>query len=274
MSYLLLLRTGFILASITGSISAFTQSLNPFVVGTVAPGDSIVIYYDVTINASCGCIEISNQGTISGANFSSFVTDDPKTGTPNDPTITRLNLFPLPASLLAFKGRLSNSSVALEWEVEEHNIGSYEIERSGTTASFTKIATVASAGNGRRSYTAIDPAPFAGTNFYRLKMIETDGSFKYSAVIAVNTGLTQPSVIAFPNPVVGGNLTLRLNNLPQDEYVLEVFSPVGQLVFKKQVVHQGGSSLVNVQLPPAHTGVMSVQLRGKKASYRQRLLFY
>src|SRR3954471_9981319 len=80
------------------SSAAFAQ-LNPLTIGTLHPGDSIVVYYDITINTGCSCTQISNQGTVTGSNFSTFVTNDPDTGPANDPTITLLNLFPLPVSL-------------------------------------------------------------------------------------------------------------------------------------------------------------------------------
>jgi len=75
------------------SNTVFSQ-LNPLTVGTVSPGDSIVIYYDVTINTGCGCTQVSNQGTVSGSNFITLVTDDPDTGPASDPTISPL-LTPL-----------------------------------------------------------------------------------------------------------------------------------------------------------------------------------
>lgn len=59
-------------------------------IGTLPPGKSIVITYDVTVNANLPAdrTSVSQQGTVSGGNFTSAVTDDPDTGTPNDPTVT------------------------------------------------------------------------------------------------------------------------------------------------------------------------------------------
>ncbi|MBL0023850.1 MAG: SprB repeat-containing protein [Saprospiraceae bacterium] len=65
---------------------AFSQ----FTVGTIPKGDSIIIRHDVTIIASppSGTNHIAAQWTIMGSNFTSFVSDDPKTGTPFDSTFT------------------------------------------------------------------------------------------------------------------------------------------------------------------------------------------
>ncbi len=62
-------------------------------VGTLQPGESVTITYDVTINSplSIAVTQISSQGTVSGSNFSTVNTDDPETNTANDATITPLS---------------------------------------------------------------------------------------------------------------------------------------------------------------------------------------
>lgn len=59
---------------------------NPQSIGTIPLGDSVILVYDVTINNGAG--NISNQGTISGTGFTTFNTNDPKTGTAGDATVT------------------------------------------------------------------------------------------------------------------------------------------------------------------------------------------
>src|SRR5262245_9843756 len=63
-------------------------------IGTLAPGQSVTITYDVTIDTpiSPGVTTISSQGTISGSNFSTVSTDDPETPAANDPTVTTLSV--------------------------------------------------------------------------------------------------------------------------------------------------------------------------------------
>jgi hypothetical protein len=66
-----------------------TVSVN---IGTLRQGDSVTITFSVTIdNPYGGGPNISNQGTVSGSNFSNVLTNDPGTGAPNDPTLTPVN---------------------------------------------------------------------------------------------------------------------------------------------------------------------------------------
>ena len=60
-------------------------------IGTLPAGESVTITFKVTINnplSPTNATQVANQGTVSGSNFGSIVTDDPDTGALNDPTVT------------------------------------------------------------------------------------------------------------------------------------------------------------------------------------------
>jgi hypothetical protein len=65
-------------------------------IGTLPPGKSVTVTFKVTINnpVSNGVCEVSNQGSVSGTNFSTVLTDDPDVGGAADPTVTLLTLPP------------------------------------------------------------------------------------------------------------------------------------------------------------------------------------
>lgn len=77
-----------------------SQSL---VIGNIAPGDSIVLTFEVEIDDPfpAGDTEVANQGTVSGNNFANVLTDDPDTAAPNDATVTPvMEAVPIPNDLL------------------------------------------------------------------------------------------------------------------------------------------------------------------------------
>ena len=60
-------------------------------IGTLPAGESVTITFNVTINnpmSPTNTTQVANQGTVSGTNFGTVVTDDPDTGALNDPTVT------------------------------------------------------------------------------------------------------------------------------------------------------------------------------------------
>ncbi len=61
-------------------------------IGTLAPSDSVTITFQVVVdNPYSGGPNVSNQGTVSGSNFSNVLTDDPDVAGANNPTLTPIN---------------------------------------------------------------------------------------------------------------------------------------------------------------------------------------
>jgi Concanavalin A-like lectin/glucanases superfamily/Secretion system C-terminal sorting domain len=111
---------------------------------------------------------------------------------------------PLPVSILSFTGTLKNQTVLLQWKVtEEINTVQFVIERSNGSNAFTTIGTKQPLNAGNTGYTLTDNAPFANgaVQYYRLKIIDKNGGYKYSNIIRISSQSTNQPVIIFPNPV-------------------------------------------------------------------------
>lgn len=250
---------------------AFSQ-LNPLSIGTIAAGDSIVVYYDVTINTGCGCSQISNQGTVSATNVATFSTDDPKTGALNDPTITVLNLFPLPVTLLEFRGNQSDRKIELSWKANEGNVHHYEIERNTTGATFAKIGSVQAIGSGQRSYNFTDANPIS-VAYYRLKIVDVDGKINYSSVLKFAGNATDQSFAVYPNPVLNSQITIQLSNFSAGRYAVVFYNSIGQQVIANVISHAGGSAITLFRLPKTMgKGLYTVTVKGREQTYTQKLL--
>ncbi len=110
--------------------------------------------------------------------------------------------FSLPIELLRFEALSQQQQVELRWEtLSEHNSAWFEVERGEDGAVFQTIGRVAAAGysEGRRQYTFTDEAPIPGDNFYRLQLIDADGSAAYSIVRHVYV-FEQGGIGLFPSP--------------------------------------------------------------------------
>ena len=95
----------------------------------------------------------------------------------------------------------SGKSVELKWTVtNEFNVAHYDVEFSADGRNFTSIGQVAasSINDVNKYYGFIHGSPVNGTNYYRIKMIDKDGSFKYSPIrdAAINVS----GVLVYPNP--------------------------------------------------------------------------
>ena len=111
------------------------------------------------------------------------------------------NFAVLPVQLRSFAASKCSEKICLAWTVDhEENFSHYEVEKIRNGNVIRSIGRV----EARRSatlvnYTLIDNNPESGDNLYRLKMIDADGKFSYSAIINVN--LQVPAIIQLqPNP--------------------------------------------------------------------------
>ena len=95
----------------------------------------------------------------------------------------------LPVELTSFSATLNEDIVLLEWftMTEVDNYG-FDVERSVNNNEWQKIGFVKGNGNSnsQKSYSFVDDQLTGGSQFkYRLKQIDTDGSYEYSAVVEV-----------------------------------------------------------------------------------------
>ncbi|MEO6282013.1 MAG: T9SS type A sorting domain-containing protein [Dyadobacter sp.] len=109
----------------------------------------------------------------------------------------------LPVALISFDARkFEEHSVSLSWATaSESNSRNFELQRSQNGAKWVIIASLNAQGESGKTiqYSFVDSSPTEGNNLYRLKMIDTDGTFAYSKIVNVNMG-SDPTVGIYPNP--------------------------------------------------------------------------
>ncbi len=107
----------------------------------------------------------------------------------------------LPIELIGFDGRANGDVNDLEWATaSEHMSERFDLLRSSDGSDYARIASVPAAGESQStiSYAYTDVLPPKGIAYYRLRMIDMDGSEELSDVVAISreNGL----IGLFPNP--------------------------------------------------------------------------
>lgn len=109
---------------------------------------------------------------------------------------------PLPVELLRFEATNDGDRVRLEWATaQEVGSAAFEVERSSDNEHYLPVAHVMAVGNSQmeQAYVAYDTRPLNGLAYYRLKMIDLDGSYEYGPVRALQRHAKE-SFTVFPNP--------------------------------------------------------------------------
>ncbi len=150
---------------------------------------------------------------------------------------------PLPVELLSFTAKAQNREVLLTWETaSETNNDFFEVHHSADGKQWTLLGTVDGHGNSAAviRYTYQHGRPVQGVNYYRLKQVDFDGRYDFSHVVSVTlkqeiSPLNALSLVAYPNPVQGNDIYLRVDGLANQSGQVKV-----QLMdmFGKRYVYQ------------------------------------
>lgn len=119
-----------------------------------------------------------------------------------------ISLAPLPIQLLSFTALKKDKTVLLQWTTSsENNSNHFELYKGGQPAALQYLDKVSAAGYSttNRKYSYIDKNPLQGSNFYHLKMVDNDNSYKLSQVVRINFD-DIVSFNVYPNPVTNNIL--------------------------------------------------------------------
>jgi hypothetical protein len=186
-------------------------------------------------------------------------------------------ISPLSVKLMEFTAQKQNIDVLLKWNVgSEAEVAQYEIEvaRGNTelqAGQFMKIGEVSSLGNttSSRTYTFTDTeSDKFGPRYYRLKIINIDGSFTYSLIRSV---VFNDAVLwqIYPNPSNGlFSLVYQLNN--NNQITARVIDAKGSVIREYHKTTNGFLQKLNIDLFGKASGVYLLQIdaRGKQQTFK------
>lgn len=109
---------------------------------------------------------------------------------------------PLPVELIDFHGRRDGLDIKLNWAtLTEVNADYFQVERSDDGTNFRPLGSVDAHGNSseKHEYGFVDMNVNEGVHYYRLMSVDADGSFEYSSIVRIKSGINP--VLVYPNPV-------------------------------------------------------------------------
>jgi hypothetical protein len=161
----------------------------------------------------------------------------------------------LPVNLLWFRAQTLGNRVNLAWETAwERNSREFIVQRSTDLREFADLATLPATGDSqsRNSYSFVDETPEPGVAYYRLRMVDADGTYEYSRVIDVGLQPDQPLLLVTPNPAEAATIRLHTNGIVASS--LRLTTLLGQdIPFRAESI--GGGMLELFPQQPLPTGV-------------------
>jgi hypothetical protein len=174
--------------------------------------------------------------------------------------------FILPIELVSFTAIRNENNVNLQWKTaQEANSHHFQIERSTDGSNFISVGNVAASGNSSipltYNYTDVNTNP-AGTVYYRLKLVDIDGSFKYSAIVSV----TFPSATTklnryYPTTVMtGSNIAAEFLSEKAQRLTLQYYDVTGKLILTANKNLVPGFNKLDIPLPSAYKGTVMIKM--------------
>ncbi|MBC7936744.1 MAG: T9SS type A sorting domain-containing protein [Rhizobacter sp.] len=228
-----------------------------------AAGKLVVIgNFDVT--AQTGSVTFPAAGTwynylTPPATFAATGSSQSFTLQPGEYRVYLNSFVVLPVTITNFNGRNSGNNNLLTWVVEnELNLSRYELQRSENGRDFETIGSLAATAS--RSYSYTDNDVKAPVYFYRLKIIDLDGTYYYSTIVKLNGPVKNINITATPNPF-GNKLKLTIAAPSKESATLILTDLVGKKILQKNVnLLQGVNSIEIDQLQSLTAGTYILNL--------------
>ncbi len=174
----------------------------------------------------------------------------------------------LPVELKRFKATPESGRVKLEWKtVSEINAKVFVVERSADGVHFETIHFVDSKGaiSTPAQYSTTDRSPIFGWNYYRLRMIDNDGSFDYSPIEVVKFK-DNGSILAYPNPV-REVLYIQDTEWIEEEVRIEIYDRNSTRIMEKVIeLNRAPFHLAIAGIHEFPSGYYIVKITGKAGS--------
>ncbi|MBK9735276.1 MAG: T9SS type A sorting domain-containing protein [Saprospiraceae bacterium] len=289
------LTSGLVFGGQTSSATHLYQiwiNNDAFIAPNGGTGSNVVlISFDINHGANVGTVELADDsfsdilidqalgGGTSGAVFGSDININ------NSPTVNSyfqpiINNFVFPISLSSFDvTKINAKNARLNWTTSsEKNSDYFGIERSEDGDNWESIGTVKAAGilNSDLAYQFIDKTlPLNRSKdqifYYRLRLTDLDGDFKYSDTRGINFERATLDLISiYPNPTTDKvNVDLSSVELNSGPVSVLVYDMKGSLVLKRQVLGNG-IELINIdQLP---TDIYNFVVRQGEQIHQQKVI--
>lgn len=185
-------------------------------------------------------------------------------GTSRIDNFTVLGASTLPITLASFSANATLSSVILSWNTSsEINAGHFVIEKSTNAKDYATVGTVKANGNENGSSYEFSDELNKGVVYYRLKMVDKDGSFTYSKEVMVR-GERSNNISVYPNPA--RDVMVISHGKSQAAANIEVFNTMGVRVLAAKSVAQTEKTSINVANLPAGNYILVVADGSQKST--------
>jgi hypothetical protein len=170
----------------------------------------------------------------------------------------------LPVQLISFTGQSKGTYNELKWvTVSEENLDHFELQSSVTESDFRSIHTQKASGssNSELSYRYSDYNYYSPLTYYRLKLVDREGTARYGTIIQLENKKNQLNVLSvFPNPATN-EVNISLETPYSSEMLVEIRDVLGRLVTSHAFNVEQGNQTVGINTESLSQGTYIISCK-------------
>ena len=168
----------------------------------------------------------------------------------------------LPVELVSFDVASSDCNADINWTTAaEINLSHYELQYSSDGVAFDEVKIIRAFGAGVSATNYFYKDTIHRTHgFYRLKMVDLDGTTEYSSIQALQADcLKEDRVTLFPNPF-RNMFRMEIDSRETGQGQLMIYNQVGRLIKKTSLSISEGINSMDIDLPQVPVGTYITRL--------------
>jgi hypothetical protein len=182
------------------------------------------------------------------------------TSSPSNDGCNPGNFNILPISFKNFTAKKNNSNISLNWlAASTDNTSHFIVEKSSDGNNYTTLTKV-NALTGENNYSFVDNAATGGNVFYRIKLADADGSFKFSNVLRVKAGSKTLSLNSVYPAVASSTVNLQISSDKKAIASLEITDVTGRLLKRQTLALSEGIVTYPVDISSLSAGSYFVRI--------------
>jgi len=173
--------------------------------------------------------------------------------------------------VINFSGDNNGKTNKLSWSIaNEQNLNYFVLQRSRDGQSFTDIAQIKNTNDPGYSYDDTMTTNASGIYYYRLKIVDIDGNFKYSDVVKIILEPKEVLASVSPNPFKD-LLVVTVQSPSHDNAIFALTDLSGRQLFRKNESLSRGSNVIHINENgklPGGTYILTIITSGKTQSFK------
>ena len=233
-------------SNITSSLTGFFKWIK------ITQGDvSIMVMGNFGVTAQTATVTFPNAGVWKDYfNLDSITTNGAAQSVTLNPGEYKVytNQYVAPSvSVINLTGTNNGSNNSLNWTVvNEQTVLNYQLQRSTNGVDYTSVTTTNAANLGTYNYSDNISSTTESFFYYRVKLVNNDGTYKYSNVVRITVISRNEFVEVAPNPFTD-KLILNITADVQKTATITITDFIGRQIFKKQIDLTAGTNPIEIK---------------------------